>query len=262
MALPQVPLGYNVPASVTLEDFWANPSQYKAPGVEQPGNISPNLLSQAQTSLGTALKGQLPSDVQNLLRQSAAQYGVAAGLPGSQFAGYRGLRNLGLTSLDQINKAQAALTPFMTSPYQSAQLDIQRAGLALNQQQAAREAVMMNRMESDRQAAARREQANAWNNRTLASSSPSVTYGYQPTASYGGGYGGYGGGYQAPAYGAQTYQAPAPAVSSYQPYTWYGGTADEPSYYAGNDFTDQSPYADEYADYGDWGDAYYDWDYS
>ncbi len=43
------------------------------------------------------------------IQQHAAEFGVSSGLPGSQFAGYQGLKNLGLTSLDRASKAEAEL---------------------------------------------------------------------------------------------------------------------------------------------------------
>lgn len=137
MALPQVPSNYNLPASVTLEDFWANPgsySQYVSPVVNSSvvptgGNanvLSPTLAGQTQTSLDSSLRGELPQDVQNLIRQNAAQWGVATGMPGSQLAGYRGLRDLGLTSLNQINRAQGILAPMLTTPLQQQQFGLQQ----------------------------------------------------------------------------------------------------------------------------------------
>lgn len=97
------------------------------------GGLPPALLQQTATSLGGALRGELPEDVQNLLRQQAAEYGVASGMPGSQFQSYAGLRNLGLTSLDRIQGAERLLAPNFISPVQAQQLALQagttRAGL-------------------------------------------------------------------------------------------------------------------------------------
>lgn len=198
MALPQVPAGYNVPASVSLEDFWSNPSLYRPAASATPGrvgDISPALLDQTQTSLGTALRGELPQDVQNLLRQSAAEYGVAAGIPGSQFAGYRGLRNLGLTSLNQINRAQDALRSFITTPAQSISLGLQSRSLGLAETEANRKyAMQMANQSAIRQAqneALRQQQSDAWNaGRTSywGGSGGGTTYGLQPMLSSGGGY--------------------------------------------------------------------------
>jgi len=98
------------------------------------GGLPPALLKQTAASLGGALRGELPEDVQNLLRQQAAEYGVASGMPGSQFQSYAGLRNLGLTSLDRIKGAEGILGNQFISPAQAQQLNLQagtaRAGLA------------------------------------------------------------------------------------------------------------------------------------
>lgn len=98
------------------------------------GGLPPALLKQTATSLSGALRGELPEDVQNLLRQQAAEYGVASGMGGSQFAGYAGLRNLGLTSLDRIKGAESILGNQFINPAQAQQLNLQagtaRAGFA------------------------------------------------------------------------------------------------------------------------------------
>jgi hypothetical protein len=71
----------------------------------------PELRPKVQANLDTALSGGLPQDVVDQIRQHAAEFGVASGMPGSEFAGYQGLRNLGLTSLSQINRATDMLAP-------------------------------------------------------------------------------------------------------------------------------------------------------
>jgi len=107
------------------------------------GGLPPALLKQTAASLGGALRGELPEDVQNLLRQQAAEYGVASGMPGSQFQSYAGLRNLGLTSLDRIQGAERLLAPNFISPGQAQQLNLQagtaRAGLAQDAAQLAQQ---------------------------------------------------------------------------------------------------------------------------
>ena len=203
----------------------ANPANMQQGGGASYGNISPQLLNETQTSLGTSLRGELPADVQNLLRQQAAEYGVANGMPGSQFAGYRGLKNLGLTSLDQSNKAQDILKSFLTSPLQAGQLAVDQGRLGLQQQGYANQNAQQNMARMDQQNAQRRQQANDWNNQSMASSSPSVTYGMQPRQSYSGG--------NVPQYQQQQYQQPSYQAPSAQPYTWYSGTASEPLNYQG-----------------------------
>lgn len=107
------------------------------------GGLPPALLKKTAASLSGALSGELPEDVQNLLRQQAAEYGVASGAPGSQFQSYRGLRNLGLTSLDRIKGAENLLAPNFTSPLQTQQLALAtgtaQAGVAQNQAQLAQQ---------------------------------------------------------------------------------------------------------------------------
>lgn len=102
-----------------------------------------SLYSGVANSLQTALKGELPQDVVNQIQQRAAEFGVASGLPGSQFAGYQGLRNLGLTSLDRIKDAEKAISQTWMTPAQQAQATLgaiqsgyEAQANALKQQQA------------------------------------------------------------------------------------------------------------------------------
>src|SRR5689334_2113617 len=62
-------------------------------------------------SLRSSLMGQIPQSDIDLLRQHAAEFGVAGGISGSPLAANAGLRSLGLLSLDQTNRAQQLLTP-------------------------------------------------------------------------------------------------------------------------------------------------------
>lgn len=107
------------------------------------GGLPPALLKKTAASLSSALSGELPLDVQNLLRQQAAEYGVASGMPGSQFQSYAGLRNLGLTSLDRIKGAENILGNQFINPAESQRLNLQagtaRAGLAQNQAELAQQ---------------------------------------------------------------------------------------------------------------------------
>ena len=274
----------------------------------QYGNISPELLGQTQTSLGASLSGKLPSDVQNLLRQQAAEYGVGTGMPGSQFAGYRGLRNLGLTSLDQINRAQSALTPFLTSPYQSQQLGLQGQAqqnqasqfsqqmslddqrrmdqLSIANQNASLEQQRINN-QAAQHAAALAASRQAQQQRQPARSTPSMpSYGSSPLAAYGTGSGlgtytsptmtnsysqpyNWGSYDLAPSYSTTPYYAAAPG-SSYSPQSDPYGSYDTGIFDAfynsfddyggggGSYYSDVAPVGSgQYADYGDWGDAYY-----
>lgn len=71
----------------------------------------PELRPKVVSNLNTALSGELPEDVVTQIRNRAAEFGVASGMPGSEFAGYQGLRNLGLTSLDRMQHAEDLLAP-------------------------------------------------------------------------------------------------------------------------------------------------------
>lgn len=71
----------------------------------------PELQPKVSANLNTMLGGGLPQDVVDQIHQHAAEFGVASGMPGSEFAGYQGLKNLGLTSLSQSNHATDLLAP-------------------------------------------------------------------------------------------------------------------------------------------------------
>lgn len=66
-------------------------------------------------NIASGLAGQLPKDVTDQIMRGAAEYGVKVGMPGSQLAGYQGLRNLGLTSLDQQRWAANQFQPNVRS---------------------------------------------------------------------------------------------------------------------------------------------------
>lgn len=68
---------------------------------------------QLYENIETGLRGELPEDVVQQIQRRAAEFGVAAGLPGSQFAGYGGLRQLGLTSLDRMQQAERLAMPLL-----------------------------------------------------------------------------------------------------------------------------------------------------
>lgn len=90
--------------------------------------------------IGSELRGELPADVLAQMQRSSAAYGVGSGTLGSEFSGYRGLRNLGLSSLELQNKGISAfdiwtrntsavatapmfdVTKMMVDPWASAQM--------------------------------------------------------------------------------------------------------------------------------------------
>ncbi len=64
------------------------------------------LTQSASGIIGSALKGQVPTDVQNLINTQSANQAVLSGMPGTSttrgtLAGNRTLRDLGLTSLQR-----------------------------------------------------------------------------------------------------------------------------------------------------------------
>lgn len=113
------------------------PGAAPIPGVTTPGPglsvgpsgaLPPYLLQQTATGLSSDLSGEVPLDVQQMLEQQAAEYGVGSGTQGSQFAGYRGLRNLGLTSLDLRRHAQDVLAGQFTNPAEQSKIDLANRG--------------------------------------------------------------------------------------------------------------------------------------
>jgi len=69
-----------------------------APGTQQ-------VIQQQVSNLQAGLRGELPADVRNLIIDRSAIQSQFGGYSGSQAAGYNQLRNLGLTSLDVIDRA-------------------------------------------------------------------------------------------------------------------------------------------------------------
>jgi hypothetical protein len=64
-------------------------------------SIYPNLgatNTQSSKNIMDELTGQLSPSTINNIRNHAASFGVTSGMPGSQFQGYQGLANLGLTT--------------------------------------------------------------------------------------------------------------------------------------------------------------------
>jgi hypothetical protein len=82
------------------------------------GTPPPALLDKTAANLTSAANGELPPDVIEQLRRHAAEFGLSAGLPGSEFAGYAGLKQLGLTSLARQDMATQATLPWFMTPQQ------------------------------------------------------------------------------------------------------------------------------------------------
>lgn len=71
------------------------------------------MIGESSGNILSALKGEVPSDVVNLIQQSAAERGIATGVPGSPNTNAAYLRALGLTSLGQQQYGETALTAAM-----------------------------------------------------------------------------------------------------------------------------------------------------
>lgn len=106
------------------------PGPNPLPGVDASGQLPSYILNQFGSNLAGALRGELPEDVQNMLAQQSAEYGVGSGTQGSQFQGYRGLRNLGLTSLDRMKDAESLVAGQFTKPSEKLALDQKERELA------------------------------------------------------------------------------------------------------------------------------------
>lgn len=111
-----------VPGAVTIP-----PNLYQ--GVQ---SIYPGLTgttNQAANVIRHQLAGELSPETINTIQDEAARFGVSSGLPLTNFAGYRGLKNLGRnvedvqkTGLESYNKMLSTLGPMMTDPALAAQI--------------------------------------------------------------------------------------------------------------------------------------------
>jgi len=82
-----------------------------------------NMRDKITSVLGSKLRGEIPTDVQNLLGRKAAEKGVALGTSGSELSGFDELRNLGLTSLDIQNQGLSEASSWIRSIPKAPQLD-------------------------------------------------------------------------------------------------------------------------------------------
>lgn len=74
-----------------------------------------DLITKNTANLKRGMAGEVPLDVENMLKRKGAEMGVSTGTIGSDFNKYGTLRNLGLTSLDIINKSQDSFARWMDS---------------------------------------------------------------------------------------------------------------------------------------------------
>lgn len=64
-------------------------------------------------AIASMVKGEIPADVENLIERQAAERGVSLGYGGSQFGTNQLVRNLGLTSLDLVQKGLDSASRWM-----------------------------------------------------------------------------------------------------------------------------------------------------
>lgn len=109
----------NLGALPILQQLASQTNDYNASQVEAqleraiPGYRG--LVNQGTENIQSALRGEIPDDVSRLLKQRAAESGVALGTSGSQFNKYDELRNLGLTSLEQTQRGLDSATRWISA---------------------------------------------------------------------------------------------------------------------------------------------------
>lgn len=111
-------------------------------------------MGQSFSNIEAALKGQVPQDVADVLRNKAASMGVRSGTPGSQFVDFNNLYNYGQTSLDQTRWAENALTNALARLPSTTPFDITSMFLTPDQLQQAKAAANVNQSAPDPTAAA------------------------------------------------------------------------------------------------------------
>jgi hypothetical protein len=94
------------------------------------------LTTGAGRVIGSQIRGELSPETINTIQDEAASFGVASGLPSTNFSGYRGLRNLGLnveatqrSGVDAYNRYLSSLAPLMDQPEMMASIASQNAVL-------------------------------------------------------------------------------------------------------------------------------------
>ncbi len=96
----------------------------------------PALTGGAGDIIKRQMAGELSPETINRIQDEAAAFGVASGMPSSQFSGYRGLRNLGLSvegrqqqGLDNYSKFLSSLGQTVTDPNLAASIGSSNAAL-------------------------------------------------------------------------------------------------------------------------------------
>lgn len=116
--------------------------QLKAMEQFMPGSTA--LMTKGTKGISNLLSGELPSDVKSFLERKAGEYGVSAGTGASSFTGAKGLRDLGLTSLQAFGQGLSAAQSWIAMANSGNQLNFtgllqnpaQRASIRYNENQA------------------------------------------------------------------------------------------------------------------------------
>lgn len=82
------------------------------------------LRDQVTGSLASMARGEIPKDVENQLLRRAAERGITLGTAGSKFQSYDTLRNLGLTSLDILQRGVAGAASWVQAAPRAPQFDV------------------------------------------------------------------------------------------------------------------------------------------
>jgi hypothetical protein len=101
-----------MPSASDLYDYSSFPGLRPSTVTTSTTGLPPDLKGPLGADLASALHGQLPPDVINLIQQRGAEAGVASGLPGAGISQNRTLRDLGLTSLNRMDAASALLAQY------------------------------------------------------------------------------------------------------------------------------------------------------
>lgn len=94
-------------------------SQQIRAGIETMFPGTTGLIDASIDSIMSGIRGELPKDVENFIARKAAEQAVSTGTTGSQFASFRELRNLGLTSLARSQQSIDAALRWVTSAFQT-----------------------------------------------------------------------------------------------------------------------------------------------
>lgn len=158
------------------------------------------LKSAGTANIKSMLSGELPDSVQGILKTRSAEYGVGSGTGGSEFAGAKGLRDLGIEQLKYTQEGLNSASRWIAQA-QSQTFDFSK--MFLGPQDAIRQAEsnwsrdwLSAQVEAapDPTAKGKMDAEMAWIGMILSAYSGGPGYQAKPDANYGGGGGGGGGG--------------------------------------------------------------------